>query len=94
MNPTDAEPLVQSFRIFKIFDIDNNGKIDINEVKVICKSLGLHPTVKELKAMINEVSDSDNFTITFEQFRAMRVLYKACEVNVIAEFKKFDIHKL
>ncbi len=24
----------------------------------------------------------------------MRVLRKACELNVLAEFKKFDIHKL
>ena len=44
--------------------------------------------------MINEVSDSDDFTLSFEQFRAMRVLNKPCELNVIAEFKKFDIHKL
>lgn len=41
----NAEPLVQSLRIFNIFDIDKSGKIDINEVKVICKSLNLHPTV-------------------------------------------------
>jgi len=44
--------------------------------------------------MINEVSDSENFTIRFEQFRAMRVLNKPCELNVLAEYKKFDIHKL
>lgn len=44
--------------------------------------------------MINEVSDSEDFTLSFEQFRAMRVLNKACELNVIAEFKKFDINKL
>ena len=49
---------------------------------------------KELKIMINEISDSDNFSIIFEQFRAMRVLKKACELNALAEFKKFDIHKL
>jgi len=28
-----------------MFDIDKNGKIDLNEIKVICKSLNLHPTV-------------------------------------------------
>jgi Ca2+-binding EF-hand superfamily protein len=44
--------------------------------------------------MINEISDSDDFTISFEQFRAMRVLNKPCELNVLAEFKKYDIHKL
>ena len=44
--------------------------------------------------MITEISDSDDFTISFEQFRAMRVIRKACELNVLAEFKKFDIHKL
>ncbi len=90
----DAEPLVQSLRIFNIFDIDKNGRIDLNELKVICKSINIHPTVKELKLMITEVSDAEDFTLTFEQFRAMRVLNKACELNVIAEFKKFDIHKL
>lgn len=44
--------------------------------------------------MISEISDCENFSISFEQFRAMRVLKKPCELNVIAEFKKFDIHKL
>mmetsp|Transcript_2228 Transcript_2228/g.1590 ORF Transcript_2228/g.1590 Transcript_2228/m.1590 type:complete len:82 (-) Transcript_2228:70-315(-) len=44
--------------------------------------------------MINEVSESKDFSVSFEQFRAMRVLKKACEFNVLAEFKKFDIHKL
>ena len=44
--------------------------------------------------MIIDISDNDDFTISFEQFRAMRVLKKACELNVLAEFKKFDIHKL
>lgn len=44
--------------------------------------------------MVNEVSDSIDQTISFEQFRAMRVLKKACELNVLAEFKKFDIHKM
>jgi Ca2+-binding EF-hand superfamily protein len=40
-----SEPMVQSLRIFNIFDINKSGKIDLNEVKVICKSLNLHPTV-------------------------------------------------
>ncbi len=44
--------------------------------------------------MINEISDREDYTITFEQFRAMRVLNKSCELNVLAEFKKFDISKL
>lgn len=69
-----AEPMAQSLRIFMIFDIDKNGRIDLTEIKVICKSLNLHPTVRELKTMINEVSDRDDFSVTFEQFRAMRVL--------------------
>eukprot|EP00347_Sterkiella_histriomuscorum_P019283 403342237 len=90
----NAEPIAQSLRIFNIFDIDKNTKIDFNELKVICKSLNLHPNTKELKSMIVEVSDSSDFTVSFEQFRAMRVLKKACELNVLAEFKKFDIHKI
>jgi hypothetical protein len=44
--------------------------------------------------MASEVTDSYDFSISLEQFRAMRVLKKPCELNVIAEFKKFDIHKL
>ena len=37
--------MVQTMRIFNMFDIDKNGKIDLNEVKVISKSIGIHPTV-------------------------------------------------
>ena len=63
-------------RIFSIFDIDKNAKIDLNEVKIICKSIGIHPSMvsidflshfkRELKLMINEVSDSEDYTVTFE----------------------------
>ena len=42
---SSAEPMVQSMRIFNMFDIDKNGKIDLNELKVISKSIGIHPTV-------------------------------------------------
>lgn len=53
--------------------------------------------------MMSEISNSESFTVTFEQvykmlklvqFRAMRVLNKLCDLNVIAEFKKFDVHRL
>jgi Ca2+-binding EF-hand superfamily protein len=44
---SSAEPMVQSMRIFNMFDIDKNGKIDLNEVKVISKSIGIHPTAAE-----------------------------------------------
>lgn len=44
--------------------------------------------------MIIEVSDNPDYSVSFEQFRAMRVLKKPCDLNVLAEFKKFDIHKL
>ena len=37
--------MVQTMRIFNMFDIDKNGKIDLNEVKIISKSIGIHPTV-------------------------------------------------
>ena len=40
-----AEPMAQTMRIFNMFDIDKNGKIDLNEVKVISKSIGIQPTV-------------------------------------------------
>ena len=88
------ESIEASKRIFNIFDINKNGRIELDEIKTVCKSLMLHPTLKELKLMVNEISDSDNFTITFEQFRAMRVVNKICDLNVLAEFKKFDVHRL
>ena len=90
----DAEPLAQSLRVFNIFDINKDGKITMEELRTVFKSLNLHPKANELKAMASEISDSDDFSISFEQFRAMRVLRKPCDLNVIAEFKKFDIHKL
>jgi hypothetical protein len=44
--------------------------------------------------MILDVSDNSDYSISFEQFRAMRVLSIPCEINILAEYKKFDIHKL
>ena len=42
---SNAEPMIQTMRIFNMFDIDKNGKIDLYELKVICKSIGLHPSM-------------------------------------------------
>lgn len=46
---------VTEFRAaFELFDKDNNGRITLDELGTVMKSLGMNPTLDELRDMIRE----------------------------------------
>jgi Ca2+-binding EF-hand superfamily protein len=56
------------------------------------RSIHLHPPLKEIKAILGQAGTLKlNFQqVRFIKFQAMRASKKRCELNVIADFKKFE----
>ena len=52
---------------FSLFDKDNDGIIDTNQLKPLMRSLGQNPSEAEIKDMINKLDDC-NGTIDFSDF--------------------------
>lgn len=56
---------------FNLFDKDGNGRIDRNELGVVMRSLGAHPTDEKLEAIIQAGDLDGNGTIDFVEFVEM-----------------------
>ena len=54
-----------------LFDRDGDGSITVEEIGVVMKSLGQHPTNHELTEMIKEVDIDGSHTIDFNEFLYM-----------------------
>ena len=60
---------VQDYKhVFNLFDIDNSGAININELGSAMKSLGMKPTEEELERLMNEVDKDGTGEIEFDEF--------------------------
>ena len=49
-----------------LFDRDGDGSITVEEIGIVMKSLGQHPTKHELAEMIKEVDIDGEFMTSFE----------------------------
>ncbi|KAK2954752.1 hypothetical protein BLNAU_10237 [Blattamonas nauphoetae] len=89
-NDTVVESEESIMKIFKVFDIKNDGVIDFDEVKMILKSVQFYPSIQTIKDMIKRVDKDRDGVISFHEFANMRRNEEVCELNVLAQFKKFD----
>eukprot|EP00770_Monocercomonoides_exilis_P007050 MONOS_7013.1-p1 / transcript=MONOS_7013.1 / gene=MONOS_7013 / organism=Monocercomonoides_exilis_PA203 / gene_product=Calmodulin-like protein 3 / transcript_product=Calmodulin-like protein 3 / location=Mono_scaffold00231:21485-22240(+) / protein_length=181 / sequence_SO=supercontig / SO=protein_coding / is_pseudo=false len=58
------------------------------------KSVGLYPTNQKIKDIIRRVDTDHDGVINFKEFVAMRRSEEICELNVLAQFKKYDVSKI
>eukprot|EP00252_Welwitschia_mirabilis_P013341 TRINITY_DN29397_c0_g1_i1.p2 TRINITY_DN29397_c0_g1~~TRINITY_DN29397_c0_g1_i1.p2 ORF type:complete len:196 (-),score=17.60 TRINITY_DN29397_c0_g1_i1:265-852(-) len=56
---------------FKVFDLDRNGSISVEELYQVLRSLGDRTTREECKNMINGVDRNGDGQVNFEEFRSM-----------------------
>jgi Ca2+-binding EF-hand superfamily protein len=75
-------------RIFDMFDLNKDGKIDRDELRTIMKSVHLFPSTEKLKEIIKEVDSNKDGVIDFKEFCDMRASEEPVELNVLSEFKK------
>ncbi|KAH7825315.1 putative Calmodulin [Monocercomonoides exilis] len=96
-SPKTDEPILESdeaiAKIFKKFDIKSDGVIDFDEIKIALKSVGLYPSNQKIKDIIKRVDLDRDGVVNFEEFVAMRRNEEICELNVLAQFKKYDVIK-
>merc|ERR1719223_2586869 len=68
LTPDQLEEIREAF---KLFDTDDSGTIDSDELKVAMRAMGFEPKRDEVRRMIQE-SDRDGLgTIGFETFQAV-----------------------
>uniref|UniRef100_A0A914E7F0 EF-hand domain-containing protein n=1 Tax=Acrobeloides nanus TaxID=290746 RepID=A0A914E7F0_9BILA len=87
-----AEELQEFAQAFKMFDKDGNGTMNIKELGVAMRTLGMNPTEEELLNMINEYDVDGNGKIDFSEFcKMMKEMNKETDQELIRlAFKVFD----
>lgn len=65
------EQLQEFETAFNQFDSDKDGRITINELGAMMRSIGQNPTDIELKEMIEEVDQDKDYEIDFNEFVTM-----------------------
>ncbi|VDM09967.1 unnamed protein product [Wuchereria bancrofti] len=86
------EELQEFAQAFKMFDKDGNGTMNIRELGVAMRTLGLNPTEEELLNMVNEYDVDGNGKIDFFEFcKMMKEMSKETDQELIRlAFKVFD----
>lgn len=86
------EELQDFAQAFKMFDKDSNGWMNIKELGVAMRTLGMNPTEEELLNMVNEYDIDGNGKIDFGEFcKMMKEMQKETDQELIRlAFKVFD----
>lgn len=79
-NKFSQERLDEMREVFRMFDADNSGTLDINELRDVMHSIGLAPEDWEIRAMIAEVDGDNSGSIDWSEF-----LYLMSKKTVDAE---------
>jgi len=87
-----AEELQEFAQAFRMFDKDGNGTMNIKELGVAMRTLGLNPTEEELLNIVNEYDVDGNGKIDFGEFcKMMKATNKETDESLIRlAFKVFD----
>jgi calmodulin len=87
-----AEELEEFATAFKLFDKDSNGTMNIKELGIAMRTLGLNPTEEELLNMVNEYDVDGNGKIDFGEFcKMMKEMNKETDQELIRlAFRVFD----
>jgi len=73
MTPEQLTPdqLEEIREAFKLFDTDDSGTIDADELKVAMRAMGFEPKRDEVRRMIQESDRDGSGTICFDTFQAV-----------------------
>ncbi|EAL71901.1 hypothetical protein ACTFIW_009933 [Dictyostelium discoideum] len=77
---------------FNLFDKDKDGKITIQELGIVMRSVGSNPTQQELKDIAKEIDDGSGL-VDFSKFSSLmtrKMKYSDSEADIKQAFKVFD----
>eukprot|EP00002_Diphylleia_rotans_P039539 TRINITY_DN9191_c0_g1_i1.p1 TRINITY_DN9191_c0_g1~~TRINITY_DN9191_c0_g1_i1.p1 ORF type:complete len:231 (-),score=34.31 TRINITY_DN9191_c0_g1_i1:226-918(-) len=92
--PSYEESLSSSRKLFSMFDVNRDGCITTDDVRVLMKSLQIYPNTFDLKRVIAEVDCDQDGVVSMKEFIDMRRSNLSHELNILATFKKFDMDKI
>eukprot|EP01065_Artemidia_motanka_P030537 TRINITY_DN36577_c0_g1_i1.p1 TRINITY_DN36577_c0_g1~~TRINITY_DN36577_c0_g1_i1.p1 ORF type:complete len:156 (+),score=55.22 TRINITY_DN36577_c0_g1_i1:55-522(+) len=81
---------------FTLFDQDNSGEIDADELKHAVKGLGYKITPEEIDEMLSKIDKDGNASISFDEFKRMlrgREVARDSGEEIDAAFDSFDAGK-
>ena len=90
---TTEEHILQYRKAFAICQKEEDGKIYLEDLGVVMRSMGQNPTEAELQEMINEADIDNKGSIEFHEFLNMmerKIDYIDSEDEVIDAFRVFD----
>eukprot|EP01052_Picozoa_sp_SAG31_P043188 SAG31_NODE_7114_length_1783_cov_1.268090_1_plen_324_part_00 len=82
--------------VFKTFDADGGGSIDVDEMHLAMKALGAETTKSEIKKLVNEIDADGNGEVDFDEFVTMMKKKMTGDMDDAAgyeAFKAFDSTK-
>jgi calmodulin len=94
LRPSREESLPALKRLFDMFDVNKDGVIDADDVITVLKHLRLHPPSGVVKRLIAEVDVKNDTVIDFDEFTVMRRNGSSAELNIVVEFRRFDVDEL
>ena len=65
---SDSDSREEIEKVFKMFDVDNKGKIDIKDFKRICKELGENMTEDQMASMFEHADGGSKGFVSFDDF--------------------------
>ncbi|VDI33374.1 Hypothetical predicted protein [Mytilus galloprovincialis] len=86
----NSDPVEDLREAFKIFDKNNDGKIDTNELKKVMVNIGEKLTDEEANEMIKEADVDGDGKVNYEEFIAERGLTEDQREHITGVFNWFD----
>jgi len=90
LTPDQLEEIQEAF---KLYDTDDSGTIDADELKVAMRAMGFEPKRDEVRRMIQESDRDGTGTIPFETFKAVmaqKMRTRDPREEAIKAFRLFD----
>jgi len=79
--------------VFDLFDRDSDGKLLVQDIPLVIRSLGGNPTNAEMKDLISSADSSERGSIDFPAFKQLAnkaINNMRNDDAIIAAFKQFD----